>query len=321
MYGAKKTLEVIIQIQKLFPPGARHFSRSQLLPFFESLFNHKDTDFISALRVCHELIDIDLVPDRKVFLEVAAKYLIEKLPYDEAFYKWSNACSMDNIVSGGNIFLEYVLSDKKIAIKLQEKRINQLVKLYEQVLTPNDLIAQLIVSLVSTGRLADAKVLWLKLDVHCKHFLSPLHNLGSDKFVDVDLVHIRDFAHLFEKCVLAEFKSKKRLKKKKVVASGEESSEDLPDGEETVKLEPIPDGDMAFLIKRWQPYKKRKYGKPQKIKKFEVKADQLEALVNTIQEVWFRLIKLKNDPKVVGVEELEQFLKRNNIPFSEKIHE
>jgi hypothetical protein len=324
LYGPKKVVEVIAQIKDIFPPGVRHFHRSKLFALFETLFNHSDTDFQSASRVCNELISIDLMGNRKVFLEVAAKFLITKLKYDDAFYYWSSACSIDNIVSGGNIFLEHVLSNNRISMKMQERRISQLVKFYERVLSPSDVIAQLIVSLVSTGRMPDAKVLWIKTAVDLKHFLSPIRKLKNVELVDVNLIHIRDFAQLLEDCVLAEFKSKKRPRKTDASVDFEAISSDDVTTAQTSSFKPgterevIPDGNMEFLIKHWQPFRKRKYGK-QKIKKFDIRADQLESLINLVQEVWVSLIELKNDPKIAGPEEFELFLARNKIPLNENL--
>uniref|UniRef100_A0AC35G3J0 Uncharacterized protein n=1 Tax=Panagrolaimus sp. PS1159 TaxID=55785 RepID=A0AC35G3J0_9BILA len=300
LYGPKKVVEVVSQIKDLFPPGVRHFHHSKLFALFETLFNNSVTDFQSASRVCNELINIDLMGDRRVFLEVAAKFLITKLKYDDAFYYWSSACSIDNIVSG------------------------QLVKFYERVLSPSDVIAQLIVSLVSTGRMPDAKVLWIKTAVDLKHFLSPIRKLKNVELVDVNLIHIRDFAQLLEDCVLAEFKAKKRPRKTEASVDFEAiSSDDVTIAQPSsfkpgTEREIIPDGNMEFLIKHWQPFRKRKYGK-QKIKKFDIRADQLESLINLVQEVWVSLIELKNDPKIAGPEEFEVFLARNKIPLNENL--
>jgi hypothetical protein len=324
LYGPKKVVEVVSQIKDLFPPGVRHFHHSKLFALFETLFNNSVTDFQSASRVCNELINIDLMGDRRVFLEVAAKFLITKLKYDDAFYYWSSACSIDNIVSGGNIFLEHVLSNNRISMKMQERRISQLVKFYERVLSPSDVIAQLIVSLVSTGRMPDAKVLWIKTAVDLKHFLSPIRKLKNVELVDVNLIHIRDFAQLLEDCVLAEFKAKKRPRKTEASVDFETiSSDDVTTAQPSsfkpgTEREIIPDGNMEFLIKHWQPFRKRKYGK-QKIKKFDIRADQLESLINLVQEVWVSLIELKNDPKIAGPEEFEVFLARNKIPLNENL--
>ena len=122
--GPKAALQIIDSIEECFHSSHHKFKPAELSQLFVALFEHKDVTFNSALAICNKLVDIGVMTNRRIFLEVAATYLIEKEPYPDAFHKWSSACSIDRIIVGGDMFFDFVLSDKKSNMKTQQKRIS-----------------------------------------------------------------------------------------------------------------------------------------------------------------------------------------------------
>ena len=115
---------------------------------------------------------------------------------------------------------------------------------------------------------------------------------------------------------MVELKSKSR-KKAEVDEILTEIVEDV-EMVESIGPEPLPEGNIGFLLKRWQPWRKQKYVK-QKIKKVQVRADSLAKLIYAVQEVWMSLIEFKSDREALT--EFEEFLSRNNIPLDENFYQ
>ena len=70
----------------------------------------------------------------------------------------------------------------------------------EHVQPPSAVIAQIILSLINTGRVYDAKVLMSKLDVDCHYFIGPVKRLKDVSFLDICFITKNIFSERTCRC-------------------------------------------------------------------------------------------------------------------------
>uniref|UniRef100_A0A7E4UN04 Pentatricopeptide repeat-containing protein n=1 Tax=Panagrellus redivivus TaxID=6233 RepID=A0A7E4UN04_PANRE len=300
-------------------PSMRRANRAApaAVALFEAAFAHESSSMHSVARMADALIELHLLDNKDVFLEVATRSLVKRLGFKQLFGAWAAYAVAEGTVAGAHVLFEAALTAKSIPRKLQERQISQILEVYETVKSPGDGVAQLILSLMATGRLMDAEVLWFKLAVDCGHFIRPLRQWATEpKDAAVNAIHIQQFATLVETCVLAEIKPKKRSKKAAVVEDKLESEAiESAVSEQPEPVDAMPTGNMAFLINAWRPTgRKPKFVTKKKYRRHKVKADQLDKLISTIQTVWIRIAE--NNASPGDVDNLRTFLTKNHFAMT-----
>lgn len=304
-HGPKFVASLAVEMSKYFPVQSKRISRKRynkmklaLIQLFTNALEHKNSNFADVSLLCDKLIQLGLMQNRDIFLETATEYKLKNGKFDDYFFVWSSYCLSEHTVAGGQSFFIHALADTKTSKSKRQKRILNILNVYEKVRHPADGLAQLIISMVLTNNYDDARILWKKLSIDCIHFVRPVRSISAEEdLVDVNAIHVRQIADLISECVIAE--TKKRPQKMKTVSADVEQTnpENNEDNVEENKINTLAEkqiedrGNVGFLMNRWKVFHKRRFVKS-KSKKYAVKPDQLERLLNTLEDVWIKIAGL-----------------------------
>lgn len=290
----EKVAETAVELRRLFPIQKeiiRKFKskdRALIMKIFKAALNFKNSNFLIVSRLCDQLIEFGFLANRENFLELATSLELKKGNFDDIFHIWSSHCISEHTTSGGQLFFHFALTDKKVSQSMREKRILKILEIYDKIKDPADGIAELIVAMVLTNQTEDARILWTRLSIDCKHFIKPIRNmLKEENLFDVNLIHIQQIAELISDCVLKVMKKPTKSSSKMIADNlDEENSKKIETKEQNFPINTR--GNVEFLLKRWRVNHRRRFVKA-KNRKYTVNADQLEKLLITLQDVWIEL--------------------------------
>ncbi|KAE9552804.1 hypothetical protein FO519_003991 [Halicephalobus sp. NKZ332] len=347
--------ETAAELRRVFPLQGKQNSkrlkiknRQYIIKIFQAALGFKDSTFNKVSNLCDKLIELGFLSSREVFLETATCFFLKSKKFKEIFPTWSSHCLSEHTTAGGQFFFEYALTDKKVPKIVKQKRIRNILEVYEKVRNPADGLSQLIISMVLTNNFDDARILWTKLSIDCIHFVRPIRNISREEnLADVNSIHIQQIGNLITECVLDEMeKSSKGAKEggKNRVSKSEEVSQEqsipesnvedgLPQEKSTDKeelneisdsgetsstespLDPDARGNVGFLLDKFRVFRRRRFVKS-KTRKFTVKADQLEKLLIALQDVWIKIAETNRNAE--DLDSLCKFMEKNNLLMTER---
>ena len=336
--------ETAAELRRVFPiqnnfKKLKFKNRQYIIKIFQNSLSFKDSNFNKVSNLCDKLIELGFLSTREIFLETASLFFLKAKKFKEIFPSWSSHCLSEHTTAGGQIFFQYALTDKKVPKSVKQKRIRNILEVYEKVRDPADGLAQLIISMILTNNFDDARILWTKLSIDCIHFVRPIRNVAKEEsLADVNSIHIQQIGSLIAECVLHEMEKSSRgnkapdsrgnsdvektiesLPEDKSKISNQESKDEASDSENLSQTEsPIdPDarGNVGFLLDKFRVFHKRRFVKA-KTRKFTVKADQLEKLLIALQDVWIKIAE--TNKSVEDLNYLCKFMEKHNLLLSER---